>query len=202
MLRRWGQPAPDARGFVIPLTPLVQVSAATYAAAKLHRDAAATQQGIASALEHREDILVFQVRLRSRGKGNWIYPPATTSGDKQALESVQFMLADDRGHFYPPLDPEAARRIVGTESESGLPFAVYSTLRLGGSFWISLPFGGTSRRTDFEANYQVPFALRDKEGNPVIGSDAKTMSLRIIGAAAEKSVVFDLAELMQPPRRK
>ena len=202
LLSQWGKPVPEARGIVIPMAPLVRVSAATYEATKLHRDEAATQQEIESALEHREDILVFQVRLLSRGKGNWLYPPATTSGDKKALESVQFVLADDRGHFYQPLDAEAARKIVGKTSESGLPVTVYSTIQLGGSFWISLPFGGTSRRTDFEANYQVPFALRDKDGNPVIGPDAKTMSLRIIGATAEKSVVFDLAELMQPPRRK
>jgi len=112
------------------------------------------------------------------------------------------VLADDRGHFCQPLDPEAARKIVGKTSESGLPVTVYSTIQLGGSFWISLPFGGTSRRTDFEANYQVPFALRDKDGHPVIGPDAKTMSLRIIGATAEKTVVFNLADLQGPPRPK
>jgi hypothetical protein len=202
LLSQWGKPVPDARGIVIPMAPLVRVSAATYEATKLHRDEAATQAEIAAALDDGQKILVFQVRLLNRGKANWIFPPATTSGDKKALESVQFVLADDRGHFYEPLDAEAARRIVGKESESGLPVTVYSTVQLGGSFWISLPFGGTSRRTDFEANYQVPFALRDKDGNPVIGADAKTMSLRIIGAAAEKSVVFNLADLQQPPRRK
>jgi hypothetical protein len=133
--------------------------------------------------------------LRSRGSGIWLFPNGMKPGDKESLEAIKFVLADDREHFFQPLDPEAQKRINQQNVSLGLPF--YSTgfyVPLGRLYiGIPIPLGGT--RQDFEAHYEPTFALRDAKGNPILTNKNKAFSLRIIGHRGEKSVEFDIAEM-------
>jgi hypothetical protein len=196
----WSQRVPDADGRAVMLTPAARVAMAAYEAEKLHKDAEERDRMIGDALRESEAHLIFQVTLRSKGSVSWIWPRDAEPGDRKALETVAFTLGDDRGDHCQPLDPEAARKVVGKSVSTGLPFPVTTYQRLGRHWWVSIPIFGPGRRQDFEASYTVVFPIADEQGRPLLTDDLKTLSLEVIGARAQKSVAFrldDLAEVVE-----
>lgn len=201
LLKQWAKPVPNANGYVIPMTPTVLIASAAFDAAKYHRDSATRQKNIAAARQRGREYLAFRVVLRSRGSGTWLFPGGMKPGDRQALEAIKFVLADDKERFFQPLDPEAAKRINQHNVNVGLP--LYSQglyIPLGRTYFnLPIPLGGT--RQDFEAHYEPTFPLRDAQGNPILTERNKSISLRIIGHRGEKSMEFVLAELMPKAKR-
>jgi len=201
LLKQWAKPVPNANGYVIPMTPTVLIASAAFDAAKYHKDNATKEKQVEAARQRGREYLAFRVVLRSRGSGTWLFPGGMKPGDRQALEAIKFVLADDKEHFFQPLDPEAAKRINQQNVTVGLP--LYSQglyIPLGRTYLnLPIPLGGT--RQDFEAHYEPTFALRDAQGNPILTEHNKSFSLRIIGHRGEKSMEFSLAELMPKAKR-
>jgi hypothetical protein len=192
--KQWAKKVPDADGFVIPLTPSLLIASAAFDAAKYHKDSQTQQKQVEAAHQRGREFLSFEVVLRSKGSGFWLFPRGMKPGDKQALEAIKFVLADDRGRFFQPLDAEAQKRITQQNTELGLPFSTSYYVPLGRVYiGIPIPLGGT--RQDFEAHYNPTFALRAAKGNPILTDDNRKFSLRIIGHRGEKSVEFTMSEL-------
>jgi hypothetical protein len=201
LLDTWSVPVPDADGKVIVMLPAARVAAAAYQAAKLHKDEAETRAAIDEALKSDADLVVFQVTLKSKGTGSWLWPYNAKPGDKKALESIAFALYDGRGHYYQPVDPNAERRIGASEKQIGSPVPVTVYTHVEG-FWFNLPVLGSGSRTDFVAKYDVVFPLRDpKSGDPVVSARVRSLGLRIIGARGEKEARFSLAALQDLTRK-
>lgn len=198
----WSRRVPDADGRAMCLVPAARVAIAAYEAEKLHKDKQETERVIADALREGQDHIIFQVTLRSKGSVSWIWPRDAKPGDRKSLETVAFTLADDRGKHYQPLDPEAARRIVAKSVRTGLPVPLRTHRRFGSHWWVSIPIFGPGRRQDFEAAYTVVFPLKDKEGRSLFTEDMKSVTLNVIGARAEKNVVFSLADLAGVPKKR
>lgn len=200
LLKRWSARVPEANGYAVALVLPVLVAAAAYDAEKFHKDEATRQKQIAAAVERGREHLSFLVVLRSKGTGSWLWPRGMKPGDRQALEAIKFVLADDQGHFFQPLDPEAQKRINAESKELGLPFGISTYIPLG-SFYLSLPFSLGGTRQDFEARYEPTFALRDEKGNPVLTDATKGFSLRIIGNTDEKAVEFKIEQLLEKSKQ-
>jgi len=198
----WSRRVPDADGRAVCLVPAARVAMAAYEAEKLHKDKQGTERVIEDALREGQDHIIFQVTLRSKGSVSWIWPRDAKPGDRKSLETVAFTLADDRGKHYQPLDPEAARKIVAKSVRMGLPVPLTTYRRLGSHWWVSIPLFGPKRRQDFEATYTVVFPLKDQKGRPLFTEDTKSITLNVIGARAEKNVVFSLADLTKVPKKR
>lgn len=198
----WSKRVPDAHGRATCLVPAARVAVAAYEAARLHKDEQETKRIIEDAVREGGDHIIFQVTLRSKGSVSWIWPHDAKPGDRESLETVAFTLADDQGKHYQPLDPDAAREIIAKSAHIGLPFPITTYRRLGSHWWMSIPLFGSRRRQDFEATYTVVFPLRDEKGRPLFTQGTKSITLSVIGARAEKNVVFSLADLAELAARR
>ena len=195
LLDKWAAPVPEAKGKVVLMAPAARVAAAAYEAAKLHKGEAERAKAIERALLENRDMILFRVTLLGKGRGTWLWPGDLKPGDRKALESVCFALSDGKGHFFPPADPSAERKVEASSKTVGspIPVTVYTHVK---RFWFGLPILGSARRTDFQATYEVAFRLHDpKTGRPVLDPSVESLSLRIIGARGEKEVGFSLAAL-------
>lgn len=199
MLKRWSNRVPDADGYAVALVPAALVAVSAFDAQKFHKDAEAEQKQISAAVQRGREHLAFQVVLRSKGSGTWLWPRGMKPGDRQALEAIKYVLGDDQGHFYQPLDPEAQKQISSENKALGLPFGINTYVPIG-SWFLSLPFSLGGTRQDFEARYEPTFPLKDAKGNPIFNSTHQKFSLRVIGATDEKSVEFSIADLIEKSR--
>ncbi|NIM05270.1 MAG: hypothetical protein GTO55_04175 [Armatimonadetes bacterium] len=197
LMALWSQPVPGADGRAVIMVPIVRVAVAAYEAERLHKLEAEKQRAIETALETDKNYITFQVWIRNKGKVNWLWPTDVKPGDKKALESVNFVLADDEGGFHQPVTPGADRKIKKEQTNVGSPVPV-TVFPHAGDFWFSIPLFRKQRRIDFTAKYDVSFNLYDAEsGLPIFDSSAETASLRIVGERGEKKVDFQLDELQK-----
>jgi len=199
VLECWSFPVPEAEGKVVVMVPAARVAAAAYEAAKMHKNEVQKRKAIEEALAKNRENIVFQVWLESRGSGTWLWPYNAKPGDREALESIGFVLSDGKGRYYQPIDPDAGRQVEGKARAVGSPIviAVYTRVK---DFFFSLPLLASRQRTDFVARYEVAFPLYDPESHrPIFDKQAKSFSLKIIGARSEKEVRFSLAALEKIP---